>query len=126
MSLKTCNLCSKPFATDEGQDWANTCLPCWKHGRGYDLTKSDKSYVTFQDEVSNLRIAHDMEIAQLREEVKREREAKERAMRFSGRSAPFTQEQVRNLIRLCHPDRHNGSELATEVTKWLLELRERR
>lgn len=27
------------------------------------------------------------------------------------------------LIRLCHPDKHNDSEAAKEVTQWLLEVR---
>jgi hypothetical protein len=29
----------------------------------------------------------------------------------------------RKLVALCHPDRHPGSEVAPEVTRWLLELR---
>lgn len=27
------------------------------------------------------------------------------------------------LIRLCHPDKHGGSEAATKATQWLLEQR---
>lgn len=30
------------------------------------------------------------------------------------------------LIRLCHPDRHDNSERANEITRWLLDLRRRR
>jgi len=33
-------------------------------------------------------------------------------------------DRLRALIRLCHPDHHGGSRLATEVTQWLLELRD--
>lgn len=29
----------------------------------------------------------------------------------------------RRLIQLCHPDKHGGSTAATEVTRWLLEVR---
>jgi len=30
------------------------------------------------------------------------------------------------LIRLCHPDKHNGSEAANTATQWLLAQREAR
>ena len=30
---------------------------------------------------------------------------------------------LRRLLQLCHPDKHNGSTLAGEVTTWLLTLR---
>lgn len=32
-------------------------------------------------------------------------------------------ERVKELIRLCHPDLHGGSELATKTTQWLLNMR---
>lgn len=31
--------------------------------------------------------------------------------------------RIRQLLQLCHPDRHAGSALANEVTAWLLSLR---
>lgn len=30
---------------------------------------------------------------------------------------------LRDLIRLCHPDKHKDSKRAKEITQWLLELR---
>ncbi len=39
--------------------------------------------------------------------------------------SPFTPEEMKQLIILCHPDKHGGSELATEVTKKLLSLRDK-
>jgi hypothetical protein len=36
----------------------------------------------------------------------------------------FTQEDVNRLIRLCHPDRHNNSDVSNEITKKLLQLRD--
>lgn len=32
---------------------------------------------------------------------------------------------LRKLLQLCHPDKHNGSELATSVTQELLKLKEK-
>lgn len=38
-------------------------------------------------------------------------------------AAPLDAGRVRQLLQLCHPDRHGGSELAHAVTQWLLKLR---
>jgi len=34
-------------------------------------------------------------------------------------------DHMRELLSLTHPDRHNGSALATKTTAWLLSLRDR-
>ncbi len=45
------------------------------------------------------------------------------------RTAPTVQEldrqRVRQLLQLCHPDRHGGSPLAQTITQWLLQLKTR-
>lgn len=38
-------------------------------------------------------------------------------------ATPIEPARVRQLIQLCHPDRHGGSPLAHDVTAWLLGLR---
>jgi hypothetical protein len=35
----------------------------------------------------------------------------------------LTQQRLRQLLQLVHPDRHNGSELSKEVFQWLGEIR---
>ena len=37
----------------------------------------------------------------------------------------FTQEELKKLITLCHPDKHGGSKIAEEMTAKLLEMRSR-
>lgn len=37
--------------------------------------------------------------------------------------AQFTEDEIRTLIQLCHPDKHNGKESAVNITKKLLALR---
>jgi hypothetical protein len=43
-------------------------------------------------------------------------------------SSPSTggldKDRLRKLIHLCHPDKHNNSTLATEMTQWLLSQRQ--
>lgn len=37
---------------------------------------------------------------------------------------PFSQEDIRRLISLCHPDKHDGKPMAVEMTQKLLSLKE--
>lgn len=37
---------------------------------------------------------------------------------------PFSQEELKRLILLCHPDKHGGKEIAVEMTKKLNSLRD--
>ncbi len=34
-------------------------------------------------------------------------------------------ETLKNLIKLCHPDKHDNSETATRATQFLLEIRDK-
>jgi predicted ATP-dependent Lon-type protease len=36
----------------------------------------------------------------------------------------LSKEEINSLIRLCHPDKHNGKESASRMTQKLLEMRE--
>jgi len=35
----------------------------------------------------------------------------------------ITRSRLRQLIQLCHPDKHNNSAASVDTTQWLLELR---
>lgn len=52
---------------------------------------------------------------------KQRTEPPERRTRSTGIDIP--KDLIQKLIMLCHPDKHNGSKLAVEVTQKLLELR---
>jgi hypothetical protein len=39
-------------------------------------------------------------------------------------AAQFTADELRSLIQLCHPDKHAGKPIATEMTTKLLAMRE--
>jgi len=91
------------------------------------------------DELQTLRAKPDSsgELKQLKERVARVLQAyrdvrkeleEERAKRVPPpRAAPvvsgLSQERITALIKLVHPDRHQNSESANELTKWLLSLR---
>lgn len=40
-----------------------------------------------------------------------------------GAPSPFTEEEMRKLLILCHPDKHGGKALAEEMTARILDLR---
>jgi hypothetical protein len=43
----------------------------------------------------------------------------EKRIKVSG----FTEEEIKKLLMLCHPDKHNGKQMAVEMTQKLLALR---
>jgi hypothetical protein len=46
-------------------------------------------------------------------------------LRAGGSHVDLDDRRLRQLIQLCHPDRHAGSVAATNATQWLLEQRQR-
>jgi len=46
-----------------------------------------------------------------------------RRPQYSPTAAPVTKVMLSKMIRLCHPDKHNNSDTANEVTTFLLSLR---
>lgn len=38
----------------------------------------------------------------------------------------FSDDLIKQLLQLCHPDKHGNSSLSNEVTKWLLSQRKQR
>ena len=36
----------------------------------------------------------------------------------------FNEEEIKILIQLCHPDKHNGKQIAIDITKKLLDIRD--
>jgi hypothetical protein len=103
------------------------CIICWKTGAKYDLTKSDKAFQSIQEETD--RIQKDLvrmqgEVQRLMAELQTEK-AKPKKVRVVEAEGALTQDQIRQLIRLTHPDRHGNSELSNEMTRWLLSLRKK-
>lgn len=43
---------------------------------------------------------------------------------LAGPTNQFTPEEITRLILLCHPDKHDGKQMATEMTAKLLHLKE--
>lgn len=75
---------------------AKLCFPCWR--------KREQALVEYDSLQS--------EISLLKSMVERRE-----------RKTSIPPDVLNKLIRLCHPDRHDGSAMANEVTRWLLDAR---
>lgn len=105
MHQRTCCICGMLCFIDwDGPD--PTCYPCFKDGRGWKMTRADESLRELQE-------CYTGAVAML--DVARKRPLPNRP--------PLDASRIEQLIRLCHPDRHGGREMANEVTAWLLSLR---
>lgn len=115
-----CTECGHPFPKD--QDWARKCFLCWKDSRGYDLTKGDKCFLWSQVELT--RIVE--ETSKMQRHYRREVEKLKAALSTPegpSEGAGLDARLLRDVISLCHPDKHGDSSRATKVTQELLALR---
>ena len=72
----------------------------WRHERALKLLESELDILIYQRDVAWLQL----------------RDARREALA----RPPIPPERLKALIGLAHPDRHNGSKVATEITQWLL------
>jgi hypothetical protein len=135
--IMNCETCARPFGQEA--PYMRSCPVCFKESNGYKLLKGDLAVARLQlaleterQQKGNPNIDQELyeslqrENTSLKETVQR-LQADLRSAHRSRRAPPggstVPPERVLQLIKLCHPDKHQNSELATEVTKWLLEMR---
>ena len=112
-----CSDCGRPFPKD--QDWARKCFLCWKESRGYDLTKGDKCFLWGQVELA--RIVE--EVTLMQKHYRKVLTQMESRVANKEGPAPMDDRLLRDVISLCHPDKHGDSEKATAITQELLAMR---
>ncbi|MEP6636689.1 MAG: hypothetical protein ABJB97_08170 [Acidobacteriota bacterium] len=105
------------------ESWQIRCRRCYAQSKREELTELKSENEWLRDEVARLKreqraargdIDLMVELLRLRAENERLRGAPR------GRLDP---EFIKRLLMLCHPDKHAGSRLATDVTQKLLALR---
>lgn len=97
----TCCDCGAAFWRDEDQAWKRRCLSCWK------ASKAAKENARHEDRAANENTHANYS----------------RACGSGEALVPLDKAHLRELLQLCHPDKHNGSDLAVRVTAWLLDLK---
>jgi hypothetical protein len=94
-----CQDCGNPFFVVPSEHWKRVCRFCYR--REMDARKQVESLERTVDS--------------LRRENSR--------LRLGGSGASLDRHRLRQLLQLCHPDKHDGSKTATEITQWLLSQR---
>ena len=105
-----CAVCGDYF--EQRHDWERMCYACWKQNKIDDL----------RSENSSLRLKQDLQkelISDLQDQIwvlNDKLEGTSNNGDYVGLSCRF-----RDLIKLCHPDKHGNSKLSNNITSWLIE-----
>jgi len=110
--LAVCESCGKCYPRPEA--WARTCLICFKNKKGFELVKGDLNFLWAQTELERIQKA----LAEANQALAQRKAA-------PSSDVDIDPETLKNLIKLCHPDKHDNSETATRATQFLLEIRDK-
>ena len=116
MWRKTCRECRSVFVAEK--EWESKCIVCWKESKEMDLLAGDKQCRLLQKEIKRLEKENRHLLKQYRLQMDELNQKKSKQIASSDLN-----ERVKDLLRLCHPDRHNNSDKAAEITRWLIDLR---
>ena len=104
MTRAACIECGTIFTRKPDEAWKTRCVSCWSAGKA----KTDR-------QADNLQIRLDKALI--------ENAMLHRKLARLETSTGIPDGVLARMIRLCHPDKHQGSKAATEVTQWLLTQR---
>lgn len=122
-SMARCCDCGKTFHRDIDETWKTRCVSCFVKSKKREEADQQWQVRAIHAE-RNLAIAEN-QVEELEQEID-----KLQSEVFSLRRNPSgldreLKEHLRALIQYCHPDRHNGSQGATQVTQWLNDVKRR-
>ena len=125
MPYKICSACGTSFHHDYGQEWKTVCVSCFKRKKAVERGEYDPDSVVV-DRAELHRLRRDSEFYKgqyftlLAQQNGYTSPSSSSGSKVLDRLKPF----IKDLIVLCHPDRHGGNDpRAVEVTKTLLDLR---
>ena len=122
MPYKYCADCGESFFHDHGQEWKTVCVSCFKRKKSAERGGYDPDQV----------IVDRLELAKLRRDAEFYRGLYFTALAerngYKPASDPNILDKLKplisDLILLCHPDKHGGSDpRATRATQALLDIR---
>lgn len=122
MSMARCCDCGISFHRHADETWKTRCVACFVKRKN----RQDSNQWLMRAECAerNLKISEE-QIEELEQEID-----KLQSEVFSLRRNPSgldreLKEHLRALLQYCHPDKHNGSQGATQVTQWLNDVKRR-
>jgi len=101
-TIEICADCGLPYCRKEDETYKSRCMPCYKTTRSWDLNQSDKALQATQVAL------------------------KKAILRKNKVQAKLPKRLLRELMVLCHPDKHKGSQRATEVFQKLVDLKDKK
>lgn len=108
-----CSICRQPFPQQHERD--RLCLACFKIDRGYPLLGGDKATIWFQSRLSSVQADLALE---------RVKKPPPPAPDLTHLKVPADfQELLKDLLWLCHPDKHKDHPKATQTFQVLVSLR---
>ena len=99
----TCTDCGTRFYRQADEAWKRRCLSCWKASKAGEKPEAGEF-------LRGYRAGYEAGQASASAGSGPEPTALDKA-------------RVRQLLQLCHPDKHGGSDLAQRVTQWLNEIK---
>lgn len=99
-----CQDCGETFYVAQDERWKRVCRFCYRK------EMDARTRVAGLQRTVELLRAQTIELANELHQMK---------TRGPSLDAP----RIRQLVQLCHPDKHNGSKTAMKITQWLLDVR---
>ena len=127
MDVQICSQCNWPMENSHYQ----VCWTCWRENQGYKRIKSDDRYDELQKVIHQL-LEETPDTSQLESHIKalqsqvHQLKLEVSQLRYEQSNAKIDQGLIKKLLMFCHPDRNQDrKEVADELTKMLLSLREK-
>ena len=135
-----CRSCSVKYLRHKDTPYKTICMVCYKKQNKIKFTDTDETLIFLWDTIAkhknsvNTQIKNkDKEIKKLKRELAIEK-ALSQTLRERIRSVSVQNKDSdssfiipkdisKKLLLLCHPDKHEGSQIAQEATQWILQKR---
>ncbi len=113
----TCCDCGEGFWREDDARWKRRCFSCWK------ADKAAKENARREDRAANEHTHTDHTDAKAVLEAYWRGWNAHRDLALTESKPSIDKTRLRELLQLCHPDKHAGSALAAKVTQWLNEIK---
>ena len=122
-----CIECGAGFHREDDEDWKTRCITCFKKSKRAELIPVDSKLIARAQAAEERAAMLQWSLERLKQQIQSlERQLEEqRARRYDSALDRELAEHLPRLLMVCHPDKHGGSQAATKVTQWLLDVRGR-
>lgn len=134
--LKICTSCCLNFVAQDNDE--TTCIPCVKINSDQELSPIDEAHMHLAQHIQDILSTKesDADVEALNKKISKLEAALTKSQKKVARlekklskaatplkTQPLNAELLKNIIFLCHPDKHANSEIATSVTQQIIKLR---